>query len=84
MTNTTLNPANAEMIQNAALLAAVELLLAPEFSEEWIREMSVAAGFDATDENVETVITALMAHNRVAAAPLIAALPRDLREPYLK
>jgi ribosomal protein L12E/L44/L45/RPP1/RPP2 len=85
---TNLTPAQTDALgtalNTAALLAVIELLVAPEFDDDFIKETCEDAGVEPTDENIETVINTLNEKNQALALPLIAQLPYELRERYLK
>ena len=76
----------AEVIKVAALLSAIELLVAPEFGNDWIVEMLDNLGFDRepTEDDITAVVESLMVTNFALAAPLIKQLPDALRAPYLR
>ena len=69
-------------ITTAANLAVIELLVAPEFDNEFVIELMEKAGIDTTDENIEKVVIELLEINKKLAAPIIAALPENLRADY--
>lgn len=66
-------------LEFAALLSVIQLLVQPEFGEDFIREFCDCAGVEATPENIETVILSIERTNKALAAPLIAQLPAELR-----
>lgn len=79
---------NANAVRNAALIAAIELILRPEAGDRWLyEEIMDPLGFDApedyeTDEGMVAVNSELDKILNAAAEPLIAQLPKDLAAPY--
>lgn len=79
---------NANAVRNAALIAAIELILQPEYPAHWLaNEVMAPLGFPPvedyeTDENLETVDAELTTLLRVIAEPLIAQLPEELAAQY--
>lgn len=79
---------NANAVRNAALTAAIELILQPESGNRWLYEEIMAPfGFDRpddyeTDEDFQAVDTELNKLLAAAAEPLIAQLPADLAARY--
>lgn len=71
-------------LETAALLAVIELAIAPEFGNEWVRDILATAGADTSDESIETTIDAITEINRALVAPFIAQLPEELRKNYDK
>lgn len=71
-------------LEIAALLSVIQLLVQPEFGQDFIREGCDSAGVEATPENIETVILSLERTNKALAAPLIAQLPPELRVRFAK
>jgi hypothetical protein len=81
---------NANAVRNAALIAAIELILQPESGNRWLYEEIMAPfGFDVpedyeTDEDFQAVNGELDKILAAAAEPLIAQLPPELAAPYRK
>ncbi len=65
-----------------ALLAIIELLLRPEYSNDFLEECMEDANVEITDEATEAVDSEVLSALRELAAPFIAELPTELRERY--
>lgn len=85
MTTIQNTPTNAtdESLNTAALLAVIELLIQPEFGNDFVKESLESVGIEPTEEAIERVIASIMETNAALAAPLIAQLPEAFRGTYL-
>ena len=82
MTKTqTPTPTNSD-IHVAALVAVVELLMHPDFNNDFIVEMLETSGLEGTAENIDAAINELLEINRALATPLVAKLPDSLQLLY--
>lgn len=70
-------------VEIAAIVAVVELLIQPEFGDDFIRDACDTAGFTTiSDDDVEAVTAAVIKKQKEMVRPLIAQLPADLQETY--
>ena len=76
-----LAPTNSDL-HVAALVAAVELLMHPDFNDSFIVEMLETSGLEGTAENIDAAINELLEINRALATPLVAKLPDSLQLLY--
>lgn len=74
-------PTNSDL-HVAALVAAVELLMHPDFNDGFIVEMLETSGLEGTAENIDAAINELLEINRALATPLVAKLPDSLQLLY--
>jgi len=84
--NTTPNDTNAspEALNTAALIGVIEMLVAPEFSQDFVIEVMERAGVEPTEDAINTVYDNINKLNKAVAAPLIELLPNDIRKDYIK
>ena len=73
----------AHGLDTAALIGVIELLVNPEFDNEWLTELLEDADAEVTEENRENLFANIIATNKVLAAPFILQLPDEKRWLYL-
>lgn len=71
-------------VDTAVNIAVIELLVQPEYGNDWLTEILESQGVEVTDEVLNQVNDTIYAALKTLAKPFIEALPEDLRKAYQK
>lgn len=71
-------------VDGMVALGVLELLLSPEYSGSWLRELSTEFGVLLTSTDEELLDEAITRTLDQLAIPFVESLPEALRGPYMK